>query len=79
MYRLKIIGGEQVERAKELIVLNVERFRGQVVTTVSDEVCVRGLLDDGCPRLTELPVLSGRRRPRRSPVAAAVRVAVHML
>jgi hypothetical protein len=74
-----IIGSEKVERAKELVVFNVKRLRSQVVAAVSDQVGVRGLLDDGCPRLTELPVLSSRRRPRRSPVATAVRVAVHVL
>lgn len=78
MYRLKIIGSEQVERAKELVVLDVKRLRGQVIATVGDQMGVRGLLDDGCPRLTELPVLSSRRRPRSSPVATAVRVAVHV-
>lgn len=79
MYGLKIIGGEKVERAEELVILDVKRLCGEVVAAVGDQVCERGLLDDGCPRLTELPVLCGRRRPRRSSVAAAVRVAaVHV-
>jgi len=74
-----VIGSEEVKRAEELVILNVEGFCCQVIAAVSDQVCMRGLLDDGCPRLTELPVLSSRRRPRSSPVAAAVRVTVHML
>lgn len=79
MYGLKIIDGEKVERAEELVVLDVKRLRSEVVAAVGDEVCERGLLDNGCPRLTELPILRGRCRPRRSPVAAAVRVtAVHV-
>lgn len=78
MDRLKIIGSEEVERAEELVVLNIERLGRQIVTAIRDHG-VRGLLDDGCPRLTELSVLGSRRRPRSSPVAAAVRVAaVHM-
>lgn len=79
MYGLKIIDGEKVERAEQLVVLDVKRLGSEVIAAVRDEVCERGLLDNGCPRLTELPVLRGRRRPRRSPVAAAVRVAaVHV-
>lgn len=76
---LEIINGEKVERAEELVVLDVKRLRSEVVAAVRDQVCERGLLDHGCSRLTELSVLRGRRRPRCTPVAAGVRVAaVHV-
>lgn len=74
-----IISSEKVERAEELVVLDVKRLGGEVVAPIGDQVCKRGLLDDGCSRLTELSVLRGRCRPRCTPVAAGVRVAaVHM-
>ena len=43
---MKIIGSEKMEGAEELVILNVERFRGQVIATIGDEVCKGGLLDE---------------------------------
>jgi hypothetical protein len=65
--RLKIILSEQVERAEDLVVLDVERPRGLEVALERNNA--RGLYDEllGRPYLAELLVVLRSREPGRPP------------
>lgn len=75
---MKIVLGEQVEGAEELVVLEIERPGGLEVATESEE---RRLLDYelfGGPYLAELLVVLRRRDPGRPPRPAPMVVVVVM-